>query len=195
MGAPGLKRVQPTHRIIAAEAFPDHVFVLYRPRFKYAKNAQSGREVLEDASSAEYVEVAPDRPLVVAPVEQMGERYAELLVVPRATAAQHPSALGLAKAIMEGRVTDSERYTLPFRESVPEWSGNHITITHRVQRVKNSEKLEVVRTTWDQGYQCCVAALLGPVAVLLGGLYLVRRLRKSVRNAAPAPRAPPASDP
>lgn len=183
MGLPGMQRARPTHRIVASEAFPNHVFILYRPNAKYIKDAESDKEVRQDASEAEYVEVTPDQPLVVA---LDGRRFggsgwhAVLFIVPRTVAARYPAALDLAKAILANEVSSATQYELPFREDVPEWQSQEITVTHRVRRVANSENLEVIRTTWDQGYQCCVVALLCPIATVLGGLWLIRRWRRKM---------------
>jgi len=171
-GAPGTQPAHPSHRIIAAEDFPNHVFVIYRPRVTRVEDKGTGKYVEQDAGEAEYVELAPNRPVVVE--YDRDRRVTVLIIAHRAAAASYKSARKLADAVQSQQVEDAVEYQLSKRESVPEWQSREITITHRIQRIGTSNRLEGVRTTRNQTYQCCVVCLLCPITTLLGGFWLIR---------------------
>jgi hypothetical protein len=167
MGFPGLQRATPTHRITTCEAFPDHVFVIHRPSIVAGKDR------------AEYVDLEPGKPVVVDIGGSRRDRAA-FLIAPRSAAGSYATASKLAEAVRSGRIDGATQYELMNEEDVPEWYGDKLTIDYRVQRVTGDPegRLEVVRTTWDQGYQCCVVGLACPVGTVLGGVWLIRRFTR-----------------
>ncbi|MDB5306776.1 MAG: hypothetical protein JWO38_978 [Gemmataceae bacterium] len=174
VGAPGLRSAKPTYRISTHEAFPDHVFVIYRAKDTYVKNEETGKEEWRSADEAEYVDITPDRPIVI-PFDRDKIKSVAFIMRSRAAAESYKTALDLARASRE--LGGAVWLELPYRESVPEWHGTEITIDYRVQRNVKSGRLEIVRTTWNQDYQCCVVGLGTPVALVIGGLWLIRRRR------------------
>ena len=192
MSAPGTQRAHPSHRIIATEDFPNHVFVIYRPRVTRVEDKDTGKYVEQDAGEAEYVEPTPNRPIAVE--YDHNQRVVVLIIARRAVAGSYKSARELADAVQSQQVEDAVEYHLSNEESVPAWQGREITIVHRIQRSGTSNRLEVVRTTRHQGYQCCVACLLYPITTVLGGFWLVqwrRRRWKIPSMEAPAPTTAP----
>jgi hypothetical protein len=177
MGVPGLRRAKPTHRISTREAFPDYVFVIYSQKSVYVKDAKTGNEERRSADEAEFIELTPEQPVMISVDASRIDRKT-LIIVPRIVATPFKTALELAEASrhLKGAVW----LELPHREDVPEWHSGEITIDYRVQRDAKSPdgRLEIVRTTWDQSYQCCVVGLCLPVAFSLGGLWLIRRWRR-----------------
>jgi hypothetical protein len=69
---------------------------------------------------------------------------------------------------------------LPFKEAVPAWGADEITLHYRVELTPDGRP-ELVRTTKDQGYQCCVVACAAPVGLAAAGVWLSRRWRRGGR--------------
>ncbi len=177
MIAPGLRRAKPTARISTREAFPDHLFVIYRQKSITVKDAKTGNWESRSADEAEFIELTPDQPVMISVDGSHFDRRT-LIIVPRIVATPFKTALELAEA--SGRLNGAVWLEFPYRQDVPEWQSSEITFDYRVQRDAKSPdgRLEIVRTTWDQSYQCCVVGLCLPVAFLLGGLWLIRRWRR-----------------
>jgi hypothetical protein len=175
----------PTHRITTEETFPNHVFVVFRPKQAYVQNQKNGivqKEVYRPASQAEYVELTPTHPIIV-PIDRNTVDVVFLLVVSRDVAARYRTALELAEAIEAGRVESFLRRELPRREKVPgTYENSEFTIDYRMQR--RAGGIELVRTTeaverkWYEEW-CCVVPVLLPLAMFLGGFLLIRRRRRN----------------
>lgn len=166
-GLPGTRRITPTHRVVAREPFPDHVFVL----------CADGAE-----NRAEFVTVEPGRPLLIefhkADELRAGRSFswsATLVIAPRSDAPVG-SAGDVARAAFAGRIGTATRYSFFRRDTGPIWSGDRITIDYEVRRAEAGGRLEVVRTTRNETLtSCCVLPLLTSFAALFGGVYVLRR--------------------
>jgi hypothetical protein len=179
MTAPWEARAVPTYRITVDDPFPDYVLVVYRHVTLYTRESGSIRETPQSADVAEFMDLAPGKSVSVTHPPATAE-LVSVYIVPRAAAAPYPTALDLGKAVIEGRVEGAARYDLPLRESGPAWMGSRIVLDYRVRRAEGGPTL--VRTTPDQWYQCWVVGLGVPLAVAVGGLWLIRRARR-VRRA------------
>jgi hypothetical protein len=166
LGLPLTRKAPVSYRIETRAAHPDYTFILVRGADRHNETTGKREFVLE----AEYVELTPDRPLVVHP----GPDGASLLIVPRVDTAQHPSPRQLLKDRPDLARQAVYQEFGPYEE-VPSWFGDEITITYRVQAAGSGEKLEVVRTSWHPLWQWFAAAIGFVVGVLLLGLWLARR--------------------
>ncbi len=159
---PGADYARPTYRIETEELLPDYVFVVARHLFR------------QPTPDITYFELGPGRPLTLTTRYQ---EEPELFIVPRAIASEYPNAAELVRAVREGRVTGSVQKRFPFRELVPSWADKEITITYRLQRAASGDRLELVRTSRDPMLQWYAAAILSTTAVVIGGIWFVRRRR------------------
>ena len=165
MGTPGMKRPKLTNRISMREELPDYVFVVLKHRPYFAKQD-------EPEKVAEFVHLT-----IGKPIEVTGHRRqnAELFVVPRKMAANYRTALEVAEAAP--RIPNAVKLSLSFDESVPAWYSDDFTIDYRVQ--SSGDGIEFVRTTWRPANQCWVVCIAFPIATIFGGLWLVRRWRRT----------------
>ncbi|MDY3554490.1 hypothetical protein R5W24_003614 [Gemmata sp. JC717] len=161
MGLPGVRTARPTHLITTADRLPGYVFLVHRPGF-----------------GTEAVEFGPGQPVTV-PVHRDRIDRVQFVIVPRDAAAEFTTPAALAEAA--GRVPGAVVRELPFKEAVPVWGADEITLRYRVELTPDGRP-ELVRTTKDQGYQCCVVACAAPVALVSAGLWLVRRSRRGGRG-------------
>lgn len=158
-----------TSRIEVTDALPDHVGVFVKsygpPKF---------------TDESEFVSLAPGAVL------EFAGRYhdrAELLIIPRADAAPYPNPKALADAVAMGKVR-AVSHIFRSRETLPSWGPSDVTLEYRV-RVRAGAP-EVVRTSRDPLWQWYAAALSFALAVVLGGLWLVRLLfRRSASRVNP----------
>ena len=165
---PGWQYVQAVHRVECAESFPEYAFVLVR---RYIL-LEPGDEV-----GSEFVELSPDRPLEYT---SRSRGWAELLIVPRSVASGYPTAAELVEAVKSGHVP-AVRHMLLTREITPSWRSGAVRVSHRVQRTKPGDGLEVVRTSWNPMWQWYAVGVLFFAAILFGGLWLARRIVRRVR--------------
>src|SRR4051812_21471462 len=138
--APFQKHANSVHRVETAEAFPDHVFVVYKHNLLMRSEGQNS------LIRAEFAELTPDRPVVIRS-QYPGDT--SLYIVPKAAATSFPTALDLGTAVEAGRVPGVVRRTFGFREVVPSWGSNEVVVTHRVQRAGDGNGLVLVRTGWN----------------------------------------------
>lgn len=185
-GAPGIpfsKSVHAIHRIETQEQHPNYVFVLYREGLQY----DAVKKEFEWYHEADFIDLTRDLPLVLdlvwTPIEQPADKQrtresAELMIVPRNIATSYQTAMDLYRApqaqIPDGAV---RRQRFDARVLVPSWVGDEITITHRVQRATSGDGLELVRTSGNPLRQWYAAAGFVTVAVVIGGVWIIRRLR------------------
>jgi hypothetical protein len=66
---------------------------------------------------------------------------------------------------------------------VPEWYSSEFTVNHRL--VRNGDSFELERVSWRPANQCCVVAILIPIAFIFGGFWLIRRLWRNWRKEPP----------
>jgi hypothetical protein len=179
LGLPFTKKAPVSYRVETREAHPDYLFVLTREVHRYDEATRKREDVLE----AEYVELTPDRPLVL----RHGES-ATLLIIPRPTKLGNltPKELLKAHPDLARQVVYQE---LEGRMEVPSWFGDDITITYRAQESRAGDKLEFVRTSWHPLWQWFAVAFTIPVLILLGGLWFIRRKQRP----ASVPSNPPAA--
>lgn len=184
LGLPLQQRVRVVQRIEAAEAFPNHVFVVYRSHWKNDEQGQSRK--YEEAT---YTTIDPTNPIVLRTA--VARENLNLLIVPRMAAAAHPTANELAAAVFRNEIPGATSGSFHDRDSAPAWAGDEVTFTYRIQKSRSGDGLELVRVSWHPLWQWDVAAFSATAAVVLGGLWLIRRMR---RRAAPTP-APPQQPP
>jgi hypothetical protein len=158
---PGSRPVKPSHRIETDEAYPDHVFVIERYRLE-----SMSRE-------AEYADLAPRQPITIPPDFR---HNVSLLIAPRTAAEPYKSASELATAVYERKIPGVVLRDCWEREPVPVWVGREFTITYRLQQAASGDGLELVRTSSDPFRQWKVAAICLAASVVLGGLWLARRV-------------------
>lgn len=180
---PFSKNARVAHRIEAAESFPDHVFVVHRHGIK-------GEPDHREYNEATFESLGPASPIRIRP--EIHEDVT-LMLVPRAEATAYPTAAELASAVFGNRVPLAASHRFDWRTQVPSWGDGEVTITYRVQRNRSGDGLELVRTSRAPLWQWNVAALCLALAFVLGGLWAVRRLWRSVRSGGtPAPGTTPA---
>lgn len=172
---PATKHAHASYRIEAADTFSDHVFIIYRNGFQYDATANQWNQFDE----WDYIEITPDKPLTLKlglPADGRGthgQRAKESVVfvsVPRAAAG------GSAKDAYRKASSGPGEIWMGFewRQEVPSWAGSEITITYRVQKA-SPHGVELVRTSPNPMRQWVAAAISLAVAIVLGGLWLVRR--------------------
>lgn len=172
---PSTKFAKVINRVEIAEEQPDYVFVLYKDLVLYNGPTRHKQESI-------FVELKPGQPLEIT-----GERRdtLELLIIPRAAAEKYSSAEGLSNAIRTEEFA-TWRHRFSTIATVPEWQKSEIVINYRVQ--PTSGGLEVVRTSWDPLWQWRTVVILLSLAVLLGGIWFVRRVWRTARRTAKAAR-------
>jgi hypothetical protein len=184
---PFQKHVRPVHRIETHESHPDYVFVLSRSGLQYDETARRW----DNYQEVEYIELTPDRPLMIRLAAKLsrdadyasrpdrhGERIrkdADLYCVPRSLAQAHASAKDVIKASEEGKAPGACWERFYWREAVPSWADDETTITYRVRRTASGDGLEVVCTSRNPRWQWNAAAIGLAAAIILFGLWLVRR--------------------
>jgi hypothetical protein len=152
-GVPGTSRTYDViHQITADEPFRDYVFVLDKHK------------------TTEFVEMTPDAPLVV----DGGVHSATLFAVPRSAVKPNETPKQIAE---DHAIPGKLAFTLSFREEIPVWHSKRLVITHRIRR-SSSGAPELVKTSFNPMIQCCVAGVLVPVAIMLGGVWLIRRSQR-----------------
>ena len=157
---PGWKRAKTTNRITTELDLRGTTLILVVHSLPFGPEYQG---------SVEFVKL---------PLEKSGHyrQAAELLVLPTAVADEY----GSAKAIQEAAKNRGEiqRFPLAFDEDVPAWYGTDFTINHRLER-DAAGRYSLVRTSWRPANQCCVVALLVPLAFAILGIRLIRsRVRR-----------------
>lgn len=155
------------NRIEITEEQPDYVFVLHR------FNGPGHSEITHEST---FVELKPGQPLEITGYRR---DTAELFIVPREVAKAYSSAEELVGAIQSKQIAVAS-YSFRMEETVPVWSSGEITATYRVQPA-SSGGLEIVRTSGDPLRQWYIVALLVPLAILLSGIWLIRRFMRRVR--------------
>lgn len=165
---PGQAYAKIVHRIEIAEEQPGYVFAVLS-QFQGPPHTESKIE-------RTFVELRPGQPLEIT-----GHRYdtAELFIVPREVAKAYADAGEQVRAI-ESKQIAVVSHDFRMRATVPEWDGREITVTYRVQP-RSSGGLEIVRTSWDPLWQWYIVALLVPLAILLAGVWFVRRFMGRAR--------------
>jgi hypothetical protein len=163
---PFAKNASATHQIEVAEEFAEYVCVVHR--YGWADGARA------EYNEASYEKLAPGRPLVLRLTRT---EIFSVMLVPRSVAAAYPTARELAGAVSGDRLAGVEEYRFDSRETVPSWAGDEITITYRVQRKSSGDGLELVRTSRNPLWQWYAVAGLVTVAIVTGGLWLIRRLQ------------------
>ena len=158
MGFPGMKRANTTtYRVEVAVDLPDHVILVHRsgPTFD-----GPGESYFADLTQTRWVEfVGQRRELVI------------LQIIPKAFAAKYPTAAELSKAI---------KYDTPgvvghefgFRDLVPQWAGDDLVVTYRIERGPSGDGFAFIQTSWGPGWQCWAVGCGAPVAFVVGGLWL-----------------------
>jgi len=164
---PFVKHANVSHHIELTEPAPDHVFVVVRSSFQ--------RQL---ASEATFVDFAPGRPITLTTGYQESP---ELIIVPKTVAERYKTPQELIEAVRDHQIPGVTRQQFHWREEVPEWTAKELTVTHRVQRTQ-SGGLEVVRTSRSPMWRWFVAAGFFSVAVVIGGLRLVRWWFRPVRT-------------
>ena len=102
---------------------------------------------------------------------------ADVFLVPRAFAESHKTANEVRQAIRLGQTPGVVQQWFDWRETVPSWTGDKTTITYRVQRTKSGDGVELVRTSWNPLWQWYTAVGFVTVAVVIGGFWMIRRMR------------------
>ncbi|HEY3788988.1 MAG TPA: hypothetical protein VGL71_09040 [Urbifossiella sp.] len=170
-GFPGQKQANVTLRIHLRQPEPDQAFAIVRYRIRYDKETPNG--VPENVG--EFIKLSPEKP-----IEVHGRRRenVHLLIVSKEKAATFASANDLAES------NAGIRIPLNFDESLPEWYATKFTITYRLEP-KASGQFELVRETWRPENQCCVVAILLPLATIFGGVWLVSRIWRNAKKQPP----------
>ena len=180
---PGTKYARVTVRIHIREEASDSVFVIIRQRSKY----DAAKQQNISANEVDYVQFSKD-----GLIEIPGHRreQVDLLIVPRKAAEPYQTAHELADAAF--RIPTATMLGLQFQEEVPSWYGSDFVVNYRLER-RPDEKFELIRTTIDPTWPCCVICIAVPIATIFGGLWLVRRYARRWRAAFPKtpPPAPP----
>jgi hypothetical protein len=150
-----------THRITLARPCPEFVFVVVRHRLHFANKD-------EPEKVAEYAKLEPGQPLEITGRHR--RESVDLLVVSRETAAKYPSAQELIQA--DPPVV--AEFNFGFFEFVPESHSDKLTINYRL--VRTDDRFELERISWRSEKPYWLVAILLSIGVILGGLWLVRRL-------------------
>jgi hypothetical protein len=166
---PGTKRASVNHSIETREDMQDYVFVVIR------WNARHGRQGME------YVQLNRGQPLV--PPDPNGYREGfKLVVISKVAAEPYKTVEELIAAVDAKQVPVTLREDFSFDSTaVPYWADRPHVITYELRRSASGDGLEIVRTSWDPLWQWYIAALMIPLAFLLGGIWLVRRFTRRVR--------------
>jgi hypothetical protein len=137
----------------------------------------------DDFKEAAFVELAPDKPLVLdlagrAPDQpadkQRALERAMLMIVPREVANSYKTARDLALTAWSRMPHGATAEWFYDRVWMRSWEDDEVTVSYRVQRNKSGDKLEVVRTSWPQSLVPWCAAVFFVPAIVLGGLWVGR---------------------
>ncbi len=168
---PFTKYIPGIHVIEGASEFPDHVFLIYR----HGSKPGAGRPGDNDVAGVHGRNSNPGHPILLQP-----ERYEEVVfvIVPEAAFAAHPDLKTLVSAVSENKIPGATLHRFRDRELLPSWSDND-TIWYRLQRSPSGDQVELVRASWNPMWQWYAAALFATVAVVLGGCWLIHRMRRT----------------
>ncbi|MBA4190544.1 MAG: hypothetical protein C0467_21365 [Planctomycetaceae bacterium] len=173
---PGMKTVYAVHCIETEQEFPEFVFLLVRFNWR------------DRAVYPEFVTLTPDKPLnirldgPVPGVDTQNREDATLRVIKRSDIKPGMSPHEVLK--LETQFLN----WFDYRTMVPSWSGDkQRTLIYRVQRSESEVGLEIVQvgrdpsTQWLIAFRCVAVAVT--MAVLLGGIWFIRRMRRAGRVA------------
>jgi len=154
---PGVQSAFVTIRIITNHNHPDYLFILGPDHREYP---------------AHFIEVAPDKPFTVP---NTYFHVADVVIVRRSSLKPGQTA---EEIYNDRTIPGRKQYSLTLRESVPVWYGREYVVSYRIQKASIDDQLELVQTTVSPLWQCSVVGIFGPLAIILGGLWLVRKRRR-----------------
>jgi hypothetical protein len=169
---PGTKFAEAVFRIESREPLPNFVAVVVYNCMRFDRESKT-----ENWSEDTFVDLTPNQPIVLRGKRDKLFRYEtfDLLIVRRADAKLYSTASKLATAIRDKQIPTAAALRLYPRETVPVWGGDEPVFSYRIERTPDSDGLVIVRTSWNPIAQCWVIGICVPAAILLGGLWLIRR--------------------
>jgi hypothetical protein len=165
---PGVHSAHVKVRIVTNHDHPDFLFIL----------GPDHRE-----SPAHFIQITPEQPFTVPGTYV---HIVNLVIVRKNTATQNRSA---EQIYNDSTIPGRTAYSLPLRESVPIWYGREYEVRYRVQKMSDEDRLEVVQSTVNPLWQCCLPCLAMPAVLIYSGVKLLRKKSRAL----PSPPTDPGS--